>query len=228
MARVRKNTTIKQYQDFVEEVYGLSNDRHYSAWDMLTNVERFTMRGLKGIRKQDPEKTRKNLIIAISWFISMMNQLHIDLEDETWKRFPYLCSYCGSCPCKCKEKKPSKRKKVRVNKSKRPKTLEEYQIMFSKLYPAGERTLDHAGIHLAEECGEFSEAILVYRGNHQDKDFEQIELEVADMFSCFLGVFNSLGISLAKELSIEFSNNCHACKKSPCQCSFINVAKFKS
>lgn len=228
MARVKKNTTIKQYQDFVKEVYSLSNDRNYSTGDMLINVGRFTMRGLKGIRKKDPGKTRMNLIIAVSWFMSMMNQLHIDLESEVWKRFPYLCSYCGFCPCQCREEKPSKRRKVRIDKSKRPKTLEEYQMMFNKLYPAGGRTLDQAGVHLAEEYGEFSEAILIYRGNRQDKDFEQIELEAADMLSCYLGVFNSLGIDLAKELSIEFSNNCHMCKKSPCQCSFISLAKFKS
>ncbi len=228
MASVKPNTTIKEYRAFVEEVYGLSNDRYFSVADMLANVERFIMRGLKGIRKNDKEKARINLLVSFSWFASMMNQLHIDIEDEIWKRFPYLCSYCATCPCSCKEKKLEKRQRVFIDEKKRPKTLEEFQNMFSKIYLPEKRSIEHAGVHLAEELGEFSEAILTYRGGHRDEDFENIELEAADLFSCFIGVFNSLGMNLAKELSIMFSNNCHVCKNAPCTCNFINITKFKS
>ena len=89
MASVKENTTIKEYQNFVEEVYRLPNDRDFSLWDMISNVERFMMRGLKGIRKGDREKTKTNLLIAFSWFMSIMNQLHIDIEERVWRRFPY-------------------------------------------------------------------------------------------------------------------------------------------
>lgn len=228
MASVQLNTTIREYQTFVKEVYGLSNDRYFSTQDMLTNVERFVTRGLKGIRMGDKEKTKINLLISISWFMSMMNQLHINIENEVWKRFPYLCSYCALCPCFCKEKKLLERQKVFIDKKKRPKTLKEFQKMFLQIYPPQTRTIEHAGVHLAEEIGELSEAILTYRGAHKDKDFESIKLEAADLFSCFMGVFNSLGISIAKELSVMFSNNCHVCKNAPCTCSFIDIARFKS
>ena len=195
---------------------------------MITNVERFVMRGLKGIRKKDREKTRINLLIAFSWFTSMMNQLHIDMETEVWKRFPYLCSYCASCPCSCKEKKIEKREKVFIDENKRPKTLEEFQNMFDKIYPTEKRTIEQAGVHLAEEMGEFSEAVLAYRGGHEDKSFNNIELEAADLFSCIMGVFNSLKMNIAEEISIMFSNNCHVCKNAPCTCSFKEVTNFKS
>jgi len=186
------------------------------------------MRGLKGIRKKDREKTRINLLIAFSWFTSMMNQLHIDMETEVWKRFPYLCSYCASCPCSCKEKKIEKREKVFIDENKRPKTLEEFQNMFDKIYPTEKRTIEQAGVHLAEEMGEFSEAVLAYRGGHEDKSFNNIELEAADLFSCIMGVFNSLKMNIAEEISIMFSNNCHVCKNAPCTCSFKEVTNFKS
>ncbi len=228
MASVKPNTTIKEYRVFVEEVYGLSNDRYFSVGDMLANVGRFIMRGLKGIRKNDKKKARINLLVSFSWFTSMMNQLRIDIEDKVWKRFPYLCSYCATCPCSCKEKKLEKRQKVIINEKKRSKTLEEFQNMFGKIYPSEKRSIEHAGVHLAEELGEFSEAILTYRGGHKDEDFEGVELEAADLFSCFMGIFNSLGISVAKELSIMFSNNCHVCKNAPCTCNFIDITKFKS
>lgn len=228
MASVKEGTTIKEYQDFIKEVYGLSNDRYFNVGDMLTNVERFIMRGLKGIRKGDEEKTKINLLISLSWFMSMMNQLHIDIENESWKRFPYLCSYCADCPCSCKEKRPEERRKVFRDESKRPKTLEEFQIMFNKIYPAEKRTLEHAGVHLAEEMGEFSEAILTFRGAHKDGDFENLELETADLLSCFMSVFSSLEMNVAKELSVMFSNNCHVCKNAPCTCNFVDITQFKS
>ncbi len=228
MASVKRNTTIKEYQNFVQEVYGLSNDRYFNLGDMITNMERFIMRGLKGIRKNDREKTKLNLLIAQSWFMSIMNNFHIDIEDKLWKRFPYLCSYCGSCPCSCKEKKLKRREKVPVNNKKRPETLEEFQNMLGKIYPAGGRTLEHSGVHLVEEVGEFSEAVLTYRGRHEDKDFKNIETEAADLYSCLIGVFNSLGINIAKEISVMFAKNCHVCKNAPCTCNFKFITNFKS
>lgn len=100
--------------------------------------------------------------------------------------------------------------------------------MFLQIYSPQTRTIEHAGVHLAEEVGEFSEAILTYRGGHKDKDFESIKSEAADLFSCFMGVFNSLEMDMAKELSIMFSNNCYMCKNAPCTCSFKTITEFKS
>lgn len=228
MAAVKENSTITQYQDFVNEVYGLPNDRHFGTWDMLSNVERFLMRGLKGIRKNNADKATLNFMISLSWFMSFMNRLRVNIEKETWERFPYLCSYCGSCPCVCKENKVENRQKVEIDENRRPKTISEFQKMFEKIYPASKRTLEHAGIHLAEEMGELSETILAYRGARDNVDFDQVELEAADLMSCFFGVFNSMKVDLAKELASHFSDNCHVCHKAPCECSFEGVLTFKS
>ena len=228
MPQIRPNATIKEYQKFVKDVYGLNNDRYFSLQDMLANVERFMTRSLKGIRKNDHEKIKINLIISLSWFASMMNQLHIDIEEEIWKRFPYMCSYCASCPCVCKEQKIKIRQKVLADNGRRPKTIEEFQEMFNRIYPASKRTLDYAGVHLVEEMGEITEAILNYRGNHNDKDFKNIVLESADLMSCIMGVFNSLEVNLAKKLAVMFNENCHVCKKAPCACSFADIIGFRS
>jgi NTP pyrophosphatase (non-canonical NTP hydrolase) len=228
MASVKENTTIKEYQDFVKEVYGLPNDRYFGLWDMISNLERFMMRGLKGIRKNDKKKTKINLLITFSWFMSVMNQLHIDIENQVWKRFPYLCSYCGSCPCSCKEEGIDKRQNIFIDDTKKPRTLKEFQDMFNEIYPAEKRTVEHAGVHLAEEAGEFSESLLTYRGGHKDEDFNNLEMEAADFFSCIMSVFNSLGVNMAKELSVIFSNNCHICNKAPCVCNFKDITSFKS
>ncbi|MFH1229852.1 MAG: MazG-like family protein [Candidatus Aenigmatarchaeota archaeon] len=228
MTKVEQETTIRDYQSFVDEIYGLSNDRHFSLGNMLSNIERFTMRGLKGVRKKDYVKTKINLLISLSWFMSLLNRLHIDLEDAVWKRFPYTCSYCASCPCSCKENKVKSRIKVVADNSKKPATLNDFQIMFKNIYPPEKRTVEHAGIHLAEELGEFSESIMIYMGEHKDQLFENVVLESADIFSCIIGMFNSLDINLARELSETFNDNCHVCHKSPCECSFSSVVNYLS
>lgn len=228
MPGLSEKTTIREYQNFAKEIYGRSNELQFGLSDMLINMQRFAMRTLKGIRKSDYDKAKFNLAITTSWLMSTLGRLHIDLEDSVWRRFPNLCSYCASLPCSCRETGIKERKEVQVDESKRPVTIKDFQEMFRQVYPPEKRTIEHAGIHLAEEIGEFSEAILAYRGDHDDESFERIVQESADIFSCIIGVFNSLGVDVAKELSDMFSGGCHECKKLPCECSFKSIVYYKS
>ncbi len=222
------SVTIPQYQRFIGELYGLNNARHWNAPEILTNVERFSMRMLKGIRKADAAKTKSNAFIALSWFTSFLNQLQVDLEEIVWRRFPYHCSYCGTSPCSCRKNKVVSRKAVSRDDKQKPKTFAEYQEMFQKIYPAESRTLSHAGIHLAEEVGELAEAFLLFRGSHRPTDFANVELEAADYFSCLMGVLNSLGVNAADEISRMYNPNCHECHAMPCRCGYEFVASYKS
>jgi NTP pyrophosphatase (non-canonical NTP hydrolase) len=226
MARFATNDSLADYQKFVQDVYGLPDDRLYSIWDILTQQQRFTMRALKGIRKNDTEKVRTNLLIAFSWLMAIANRLHISMEDEVWQRFPYLCSYCGRKPCSCKTIKPSARLKVKSDPGKKPLSLEETQIMFQEIYPEETRTLADAGVHLAEEMGEVSEAVHNYLGQHLLKQFDEVRLEMADFVSCIFGIANSADINIAKELASMFSDNCHVCHKAPCICKFADVVQI--
>lgn len=228
MASVKNTTTIKEFQNFIKGVYGKSNSRHFNVDDMLTNIQRFLMRGVKGIRKGNQKKTIDNLLISMSWFMSLMNHYQIDIEDSVWRRFPYLCSYCGGLPCCCKKNKVQSRQKIEIDESKKPQNLKDFQKMFATIYPSNTRTLEHAGIHLAEEIGELSEAVLAYKGKHGDLEFSNIVLEASDLYSCFNGVFNSLDVSIADELSNLFIEDCHKCKKAPCVCTYDEVINFKS
>jgi NTP pyrophosphatase (non-canonical NTP hydrolase) len=128
----------------------------------------------------------------------------------------------------CGETKIKERRKVSANWNMKPKTLEGFQQMFKEIYPNEKRTLEHAGVHLAEELGEFSESLMVFKGTHRDDDFSKIIIEAADFFSCIVGIFSSLGMNIAKEISEMFSENCHVCKKAPCECTFSFIANFES
>lgn len=223
-----KNGSLADFQNFIRSVYGKHDDQFYSIWDLMSNLERFAMRALKGIRKGDKKKLIENLMVSFSWEMAIANRLHIELEDRVWQRFPAFCSYCGSEPCICKKTKPKKRPRIAIRRSLRPKTLKQFQEMFGKIYPAKSRTLAHAGVHFAEEVGEVSEAIHAYLGEHKQKQLQFIRNEMADFVSCVFGVANSAGINMAKELSKMYYKNCHACHESPCTCSFSYTVLFKS
>lgn len=225
---LKEGANISDAQAINKQIYGAVDDRLYSNWELFSNQERFMMRALKGIRKEDIEKLKTNLVIATSWFLALMNRIHVDIEDAVWNRFPYLCSYCGSCPCACKKIKPAKRVKITKKSHLRPRDIEGFQKMFEDIYPSSGRTLDHAGIHQAEEQGELSEAIQIFAGSHKKTSFKEIVDESADYLSCVFAIANSAKIDLAKELRKFYSNNCHACHQAPCKCDFRMISRFKS
>lgn len=228
MEAFEKGESLKDFQNFINKTYGLTDDRLYSIWDLLVQTQRFAMRCLKGIRKGNLEKTRLNLLICFSWAAAIANRLHIDLDGAVWKKFPFLCSYCASAPCRCKEVKPEKKAPVKPDEEKRPRSLAQIQQMFLEIYPPSFRNLEHAGIHLGEEIGEVAEAIHAYLGEHKQEKFFEIEDELADFISCVVGVANSADLNLSEALAKMYESGCHACRSSPCQCTFSSVSKFKS
>lgn len=198
----------------------------FSIDDMLSLQLRFTLRAIKGIRQGNKEKIVRYLPTAVSFFLSLMNRLHIDLTDALWKKFPGRCSYCGGTPCSC----PSNKKRIKTKLASRgtkPRTVAEFQTMFQKIYPKYEKDLLMAGIHLAEEAGEISEALHNYMGQHKPGDFPEIEKESADFASCFFTTASAAGIELAPLLASFTENGCRACGKSQCQCTFDYIIQFR-
>ena len=220
--------SLGDFRNFIQDIYGAHDDRFYSIWDLMSNLERYVMRALKGIRKDDKKKLIKNLAIAMSWAMAASNRLHISVEGKLWQRFPFVCSYCGKCPCACKKIKVEKRIQTSPKPSLRPKTLAQFQAMFQKIYPSESRTLEHAGIHLAEEVGEVSEAIHAYMGEHKQAQLDAIREEIADFLSCIFSVANSADIDIAMELAKLYHKNCHVCHGYPCSCSFSTNVLYKS
>jgi NTP pyrophosphatase (non-canonical NTP hydrolase) len=228
MAQAHQDQSLRQFQTRINDIYGITDDRLYSIFDLLTQMQRFTMRVLKGIRKGDIEKLRTNLLISFAWVMPIANRMHVDVEDEIWKRFLAVCSYCGCTPCTCEKTNPEKRVKTKLDSIHRPTSIQGFQEMFRAIYPPESRTLSDAGVHLAEETGEVSEAIHNFLGQHVQKQFNEIGLEIADYISCLFGVANSAKLDIAPALKEMFEHGCHVCHKTPCVCTFSEVVEFKS
>ncbi len=230
MAKFTKDQSIKDFQRFIREVYSVTNDRLYSTWDLLTHIQRFAMRGMKGVRRNDKKKIEQNLLISFAFLMAVANRLHIDAEEELWWRFPGLCPYCGRVPCTCRHgKRPSNRKKKLIESiDGRPQSLNDYQKLFDQIYPAKGTSLVNTSIHFAEEVGELAEAVQTFSGRHTRKHFDDVLLELADLVSNVFTFANSAKINLAESLEKMYSDSCNVCHKSPCVCHFAKVAVMKS
>lgn len=228
MASVSKDATLRDFQEFIQLIYGIPDDRLFSLSDLISNLERFTMRSLKGIRKGDKNKLQLNLLVSFSWLMAIGNRLHIDVNEVVINRFPYVCSYCQRSPCACRSAKYQSRKKYISKKIFGVTKINDLQEMFDNIYPKSRRTLSEAGVHLAEETGELSEACHSFQGEHKNSQFLSIKNEMADYVSCLLGVANSAEIPMVTALSKMYKNNCHICHKLPCACNFSYVASYNS
>jgi NTP pyrophosphatase (non-canonical NTP hydrolase) len=218
-----------ELQLVVQRVYGLPNDRSFDISDLLNNVVRFAMRSVKSVRRvsagfgdrsEEYHRIIANACIAFSWFTSSVNRLHLDLDEAVWKRFAGYCSYCTGRPCRCPQT-------GMAADMERPTSIGGYQQMFAEIYPPERRNLIEAIVHMAEEVGEFSEAVHTYRTRHNIDDLDAIALEAADYVSCVFGVFNSLPkASLEESLVSMFEHDCHVCTSAPCICGFSEVLEY--
>lgn len=222
--RVYRIDSCRDLQDANSATYAGPNAVFFDTADLLGNLTRFGMRALKGVRRYEPDKIGSNLIIATGWFLSTLNRMGVDLDDAVWQRFPYRCGYCRSCVCMCSGTPAA----ACSESHERPVTLAEVQAMFRHIYPPELRSIEDAGIHMAEEIGEFQEAVLLYRGRHDSSDLVNLRDEAADVLSCLFGVWISMNRDAAAELREAYAYGCHACREAPCGCSYERISMYES
>jgi hypothetical protein len=175
--------------------------------------------------------------MGFSWSLALANRLHLNLDDEMWKRFPGCCPHCSDIPCRCQDDPDRKAiippiiaegivdersiTSVRADRSfisERPATLSEYQAMLRRIYP--NNTLQDAAMHLAEETGELDESLGFYMGTHHTILFEEINGVLVDTVTLFCAVASCIGLNLADETGAIFLSGCPKCHKIPCNCGY--------
>jgi NTP pyrophosphatase (non-canonical NTP hydrolase) len=219
----KEKMTFKDLQELNAGIYRVQNDRNYSTADMVSRIHRYVVQVLKAVRKGKTDRSGYDLSMALSWSLALANRLHLDLDQETWKRFPNVCPYCSNKPCACGER-PEERTVTREGGLK-PETFSDYQKMFSQIYP--HNTLKDSAMHMSEEIGEVDEAVKYFTGTHNQMMFEEIVTELVDLITNMCAVASTLGIDLALEMKNLFLDGCPKCRCTPCDCWFT-VAKSVS
>ncbi len=57
----------------------------------------------RSIKKMDKKKMEEEIADIFAWLCSIANLVGIDIEENTVKKYPGVCSKCGNCPCECEE-----------------------------------------------------------------------------------------------------------------------------
>ena len=163
-------------------------------------------------KKREGFEVEDALCKSLGWFFPLLAKFRVSsLEALVFRKFPYTCPYCRECPHKdgaCKTTQGSQtvdhvalQAKHAQNGGLRPRVLNEWQLMFDKIYP---RDVSHLGtgrstLGLLEEVGELAEAVRVF-----DRHPKYFAGEAADVFSYIMGIANEHRLNLQMEGKAEF------------------------
>jgi len=241
-------------KDFCARTHGRSLDEWYKTinriyWDQNSERDAFVIFGhlvevvggislLASNKQKNGVKPESHLAKAIAWWMAMCGKLGIkSVETLVWDKFPGVCPYCQKSPHDpsiCNEKrelKPNPEWEILAEIGQDqtpPKSMAEWQAMFSKIYPA-QQTEDYPASfgRFSEELGEVAEAIRVFA-----REPGYFLSEAADIFAWLMHILNILelknkipqrerGELVEKTFCNEFPDRCKHCKQSICVCSPI-------
>jgi len=209
----------------MQEIYGVPDDRLYEVEDLLYYGEKFIWRYIKLLQSKDQEGVVESSVVAVAWFLALMNRYHFDLEKLVWKRYSYKCPFCMDIPCSCggKEGPPAgeagiKGKKTGRPSSRRPNNLAEWQEVIKKIYPEGELT--ELNFRLLYQIHNLDHSFRKFLREKKVGYFEEIETQSADYLVLLLRIFNVLKIDLGKKFGEMFKDGCYVCHKTPCECNY--------
>lgn len=201
------------------EIYGVPNDRLYSNEDLLHYQQKFILRYLRDINKQDKEKAIEKLIVVSCWFSAIISRFHIDLETKVGQRYPYKCPFCLSLPCLCQDGRERKTRKTGRPVSNTPKTINDWQKVIAKIYP--DQSLEKINNLVLVKSDELACSFRKFLRDKGKSDFRHLENTSADFFILILQIFNVLEVSLEDKHKAMFKKGCYVCSKTPCQCNFL-------
>ena len=179
----------------------------------------------------DRKKKRERVTVvdalckALGWYFPLLAKCRVrSVEDLVFRKYPYACPYCRKSPHEDYDCKAVRGTSSTVNYdalrdvhlrnlSLRPKSLNEWQVMFQKIYPRGPEDR-RSVIGLFEEIGELAAAIRVFEPHP-----EYFAGEAADVFSYLMGVANELGIRMLQDDNAEFSLQDEFLKRYPGLCT---------
>jgi NTP pyrophosphatase (non-canonical NTP hydrolase) len=178
---------------------------------------------------------------ALGWYFPLLAKMGVEsVEQLIFAKYPLVCPYCRKSPhveAECKLIKGTEgilshdavRQLTSANWDSRPANLNEWQRMFSSIYPrALNAGSEFSTIALFEEIGELTEAVRVF-----DRYPHYFYGEAADVFSYIMALANEHSMELeardevfdfqAEYLS-RFPGLCIACGARVCVCPTLPPA----
>jgi hypothetical protein len=140
----RKQQRLNEWVDMLHSIYGLSQNYARTQYEILAHLSEVTGNFGKYLFKlQQPEKAMEFLPKMFGWAVALLKKVRGDTanyEDIILTKYPGVCSYCISAPCKCErgKKRPLDPEAVRDAYNRvapgQDRSLNGLQVMFRKIY----------------------------------------------------------------------------------------------
>ncbi len=235
---------IKQWQERFAEIYpneGMSPD--YIMVHLYTNCSSLGESVLKQSRQLNSDHY---VIRTIAWINALASHFNISYGDALIRRFPRVCPYCLSGPCRCSTSEAARdpitkrlysdQEKSQELEAKARAFLTDPNILtynwfienIDYIYPSN-RILLHKGgqsyvvSKFLEEGGELHRAYSAYlRGND---GLGEIEIELADLTSWVVSCWdlNRSQRDFEAELLSRFHAGCPSCRRPHCECPSYSI-----
>ena len=177
---------------------------------------------------------------ALGWYFPLLSKMRVrSVEELVFRKFPTVCPYCRKAPHQEAECKLVLGTGPTVDHDavvaiydrefpNRPATLDEWQMMFSRIYPRSVNEGSRSTVALMEELGELAEAVRVF-----DVHPQYFLGEAADTFSYIMGIATEHSMreqqegrtfSFEREYLTRYPGLCRQCGSRICICPAIPAA----
>jgi len=209
--------TLNDLLKLVDDIYTIPDNRLYDLDDMFYYHLKWLLRFTEARKKGRKEKLREDLIIAVAWYLSIVNRFSIDLEKNLISRYSFKCPFCLDIPCSCEETEHRTAGKTGRPVSGKPKNVYDWQRMIAKIYP---NEYEFKSLEILRHQDIFYQTFRKFRQSSAQRNFHQIEIASADYFVELLKLCSSMNFSLEKDFFDLFAEGCFICHKTPCQCFY--------
>jgi NTP pyrophosphatase (non-canonical NTP hydrolase) len=226
----------------VANIYSEQNVQRPVSATFAHFVEVCGMLTMHSRKKKREELNFENALCkALGWLFPLLAKCKVNsLEALVFRKFPYACPYCRLAPhldAQCKTVKGtastvdhSALEALQLkNQHRKPRTLDEWRMMFQTVYPRSPDDLARSTLGLMEELGELAEAIRVF-----DLYPKYFAGEVADVFSYLMGIATEYAMAreiagqppfeFEKEFLKRYPGYCFACGNKICICPAVPAA----
>lgn len=206
----RKEQRLNDWLAMLHQIYGFSQNYARTQYEILAHLSEVTGAFGKFMFKlKQPTRAEEFLPKMFGWAVALSKKISGDetnLEDIILLKYPSVCSYCISAPCRCVRgaKEPVKEKDVRDYyhrwEGSQKRSLNDFQAMFKRIYeqswgfkeimagtPEAFAKLQEVYTRLVEELSELIESVRfvhLYPSNFDN--------ELADYFAWFFALVSSM------------------------------------
>lgn len=209
-----KSFSLQQIQKMLWQIYHKRNLQLYSSAELLLHVFEEASVVAESFRKEDGDETNTAIARLFGWLIAFINDQNVDWAKTAFWKYQGLCPYCGrkeNCVCISVETKPACWH--RNPNGSMPKTLNEWQKMFDRIYGNVNKVAgrERCWLHVEEELGEISRA-------HRLNKRKLMLGEIADAFAWLVAFCNRSGINISHTIISTYPFRCDVCAQEKCKC----------